>query len=383
MSDNRTDNSVAAAAVNLVTTYVSHKGAELTPTDIKNLIVDVIMGIRTAAAAPLPTTEMTTETQLSTTARTEPLPERSEPPTVLETQQPAAAAPEKTVDTAAAAKPAASIRTAAKSSSKAAGKTAPTVAATVPATEAPAKSAKTPAPAAPKVVKQPTVSEAAPAAPVEAAPSLPSSTEAPVKAAAKARPSRAAAPAKIEPIKPVKMTKAQAKDFAKEAIEQPEATSKAELDKKFGRRLDVSRVPFEGLTPEEALTKEPGYVLSLFDGVGRKMISRYLRSEFGMTENEYRLWWGLPADYPMTSPGYSGEKSDYAKEVGLGTSAFIEKARAKKGDQPVQAEAPAPVIAAAPAPQETVAEQPTPKSERVVRSRPQPAAQKKKSRATA
>jgi hypothetical protein len=85
----------------------------------------------------------------------------------------------------------------------------------------------------------------------------------------------------------------------------------------------------------------------------------------------------------MTSPGYSGEKSDYAKEVGLGTSAFIEKARAKKGDQPVQAEAPAPVTAAAPAPQETVAEQPTPKSERVVRSRPQPAAQKKKSRATA
>jgi predicted transcriptional regulator len=378
MTDNRTDNSVAAAAVNLVTTYVSHKGAELTPTDIKNLIVDVIMGIRTAASAPLPTVQPATEAQVSTTARTEPLPAKSETATQSEKtiESTATPAPE-------TAKAAVSRSVATKSVSKPAATPAP-IAAISTAKPAAAKSVKAPAPAAPKVVEQPTVSEVAPEIPVEATPELPLSIETTVKPAAKAKPARAKAAAKVEPVKPVKMTKAQSKEFAKEAIELPEATSKAELDKKFGRRLGVSRVPFEGLTPEEALTKEPGYVLSLFDGVGRKMISRYLRSEFGMTENEYRLWWGLAGDYPMTSPGYSGEKSDYAKEVGLGTSAFIEKARAKKGDLPVETETPAPVTAqAAPAPQETVAEQPTPKSERVVRSRPKPAAQKKKSRATA
>lgn len=362
MNDNRTDNVVAAAAVNLVTAYVTKKGEDLTPGDIRNLIVDVITGIREAAARPL---------ELPQTAAPEKLPETQETtaPVVAEIEQGAPAVeqakPETTEETSdiAPATPAAADASSDPAPAKTSIKT-------------PAKSPKA---AAPKTVEQSVVSEASPPSTAEVTENEAATSVEKDKTSSKRRSTKSSAP-KAEPIKPVKMTKAQAKEFAKQATEQPEATTKAELDKKFGRLVDVARIPFEGLTAEETLTKQPGYILSLFDGSARKMISRYLKSEYGMTENEYRLWWGLAPDYPMTSPDYAGEKSDYAKEIGLGTSAFIARARAKKGENPAEVEAAAPAQAA----QEAVTEQPTPKSERVVRSRPkEKTAQKKASRATA
>lgn len=60
------------------------------------------------------------------------------------------------------------------------------------------------------------------------------------------------------------------------------------------------------------------HLVCLEDGKKLKMLKRYLRSQFGMTPEEYRTKWGLPADYPMVAPNYAAQRSRLAKEIGLG-----------------------------------------------------------------
>ncbi len=60
------------------------------------------------------------------------------------------------------------------------------------------------------------------------------------------------------------------------------------------------------------------YVICLEDGKKLKMLKRYLRTQYGMTPEDYRRKWGLPADYPMVAPNYAKRRSDFAKEIGLG-----------------------------------------------------------------
>jgi len=62
----------------------------------------------------------------------------------------------------------------------------------------------------------------------------------------------------------------------------------------------------------------PDYIVCLEDGKRMTMLKRHLRSAYGMTPEEYREKWGLPADYPMVAPNYALKKSDYAKKIGLG-----------------------------------------------------------------
>jgi predicted transcriptional regulator len=75
-----------------------------------------------------------------------------------------------------------------------------------------------------------------------------------------------------------------------------------------------------GHTPAVAIKKSimPGYLICLEDGKKLKMLKRYLRSNYRMTPTEYRLKWGLPADYPMVAPNYSRQRSAFAKKIGLG-----------------------------------------------------------------
>ncbi|MAK59387.1 MAG: transcriptional regulator [Ponticaulis sp.] len=60
------------------------------------------------------------------------------------------------------------------------------------------------------------------------------------------------------------------------------------------------------------------HIICLEDGKKLKMLKRYLRSHYGMTPEEYRKRWGLPADYPMVAPSYTKKRSDFAKQIGLG-----------------------------------------------------------------
>ena len=65
----------------------------------------------------------------------------------------------------------------------------------------------------------------------------------------------------------------------------------------------------------------PDYIVCLEDGKKLKMLKRHLRTVYGMTPEEYRAKWGLPADYPMVAPNYSRQRSAFAKKIGLGRTA--------------------------------------------------------------
>lgn len=65
----------------------------------------------------------------------------------------------------------------------------------------------------------------------------------------------------------------------------------------------------------------PDFLICLEDGQKLKMLKRYLRTQHGMSPEEYREKWSLPADYPMVAPDYSTQRSALAKEQGLGRKA--------------------------------------------------------------
>jgi predicted transcriptional regulator len=61
----------------------------------------------------------------------------------------------------------------------------------------------------------------------------------------------------------------------------------------------------------------PDYLFCLDDGKKFKSLRRHL-STLGMTPDEYRAKWSLPADYPMVAPSYAAQRSELAKQIGLG-----------------------------------------------------------------
>lgn len=58
-------------------------------------------------------------------------------------------------------------------------------------------------------------------------------------------------------------------------------------------------------------------IVSFEDGRIYKMLRRHLTLR-GLTGEAYRAKWGLPTDYPMTSPAYSAQRSALAHSFGLG-----------------------------------------------------------------
>ncbi len=62
----------------------------------------------------------------------------------------------------------------------------------------------------------------------------------------------------------------------------------------------------------------PNYIVCLEDGKKLTMLKRYLRVRYGITPEQYRQRWGLPADYPMIAPNYRSYRSNLAKRSGLG-----------------------------------------------------------------
>lgn len=62
------------------------------------------------------------------------------------------------------------------------------------------------------------------------------------------------------------------------------------------------------------------YIICLEDGKKLKMLKRYLRTQYNLSPEDYRRKWGLPADYPMVAPNYAKRRSEFAKEIGLGTA---------------------------------------------------------------
>ena len=63
---------------------------------------------------------------------------------------------------------------------------------------------------------------------------------------------------------------------------------------------------------------KPDYIICLEDGKKLKMLKRHLMTHYGMTPDDYRAKWGLPADYPMVAPAYAEQRRELAKAIGLG-----------------------------------------------------------------
>lgn len=62
----------------------------------------------------------------------------------------------------------------------------------------------------------------------------------------------------------------------------------------------------------------PDYIVCLEDGKQFKSLKRHLSTHHGLTPDEYRAKWGLPADYPLVAPNYAAARSALAKSMGLG-----------------------------------------------------------------
>jgi predicted transcriptional regulator len=60
------------------------------------------------------------------------------------------------------------------------------------------------------------------------------------------------------------------------------------------------------------------FIICLEDGKKLKMLKRHLMTHYGMTPDDYRSKWGLPADYPMVAPAYAETRRVLAKAIGLG-----------------------------------------------------------------
>ena len=60
------------------------------------------------------------------------------------------------------------------------------------------------------------------------------------------------------------------------------------------------------------------HIVCLEDGKKLKMLKRHLATAYKLTPEQYRVRWGLAADYPMVAPDYAKHRSALAKKIGLG-----------------------------------------------------------------
>lgn len=82
----------------------------------------------------------------------------------------------------------------------------------------------------------------------------------------------------------------------------------------------VVEVKVEPSVPAVPIKKSvtPDYIVCLEDGKQFKSLKRHLSTHHGLTPDEYRAKWGLPADYPLVAPNYAAARSALAKSMGLG-----------------------------------------------------------------
>lgn len=89
----------------------------------------------------------------------------------------------------------------------------------------------------------------------------------------------------------------------------------AALDEREPPTAEAEHIP--AVTVRKSLA-DPNHILSMLDGRPYKMLRRHLATN-GLTPEEYRARFHLPADYPMTAPNYAEKRRALAKQIGLGT----------------------------------------------------------------
>lgn len=63
---------------------------------------------------------------------------------------------------------------------------------------------------------------------------------------------------------------------------------------------------------------KPDHVVCLECGLQQKSLKRHLGTAHGLTPDQYRARYGLPADHPIVAPNYAARRSELAKKHGLG-----------------------------------------------------------------
>ena len=94
--------------------------------------------------------------------------------------------------------------------------------------------------------------------------------------------------------------------------------------------IPVSAVPIKK-------SVQQNFIICLEDGKKLKMLKRHLATRYQMTPEDCRRRWGLAKDYPMVAPAYAAQRSELAKQIGLGR-----KAAAPAVTEPAAAKARAP-----------------------------------------
>jgi predicted transcriptional regulator len=89
---------------------------------------------------------------------------------------------------------------------------------------------------------------------------------------------------------------------------------------RVGVSTAAAPAPVEAPRPAVAVKKSVtnDHIICLEDGKKFKSLKRHLRTQYGLSPEEYREKWGLPADYPMVAPNYAKARSNLAKQMGLG-----------------------------------------------------------------
>jgi len=78
--------------------------------------------------------------------------------------------------------------------------------------------------------------------------------------------------------------------------------------------------PATNAKPAASIKKSitPDYIICLEDGKKFKSLKRHLRTQYGLSPEQYREKWSLASDYPMVAPNYAAARSRLAKQMGLG-----------------------------------------------------------------
>ena len=99
----------------------------------------------------------------------------------------------------------------------------------------------------------------------------------------------------------------------------------------------------EPLVPAVPIKKSvfPDHIVCLEDGKSFKMIKRHLLTDHGMTPEQYRERWGLPATYPMVSPNHAGVRSALAKKIRLGQKLGVQEVESSEEVEPLVRQIPA------------------------------------------
>jgi predicted transcriptional regulator len=101
------------------------------------------------------------------------------------------------------------------------------------------------------------------------------------------------------------------------------------------RALDaLGRQQAEPAKPEPAVSVRSSirdeHLTCLVCGKQQKILRRHLATAHQLTPDAYREQFGLRPDYPMAAPGYSRQRSEMAKQVGLGQRQQARRGRKRR-----------------------------------------------------